>query len=41
MLFRSLRGLYVEERRRNTLLTWAVGLLAVLLGWQMFAALMR
>jgi ubiquinone biosynthesis protein len=38
---KMLRGLYVEERRRNTLLTWAVGLLAVLLGWQMFAALMR
>ncbi|MSQ50668.1 MAG: ubiquinone biosynthesis regulatory protein kinase UbiB [Betaproteobacteria bacterium] len=38
---RMLHGLYTEERRRNTLLAWAVGLLAALLLWQVLIALLR
>jgi ubiquinone biosynthesis protein len=38
---KMLRGLYLEERRRNTLLTCSVGLLAALLAWQILVALLH
>jgi ubiquinone biosynthesis protein len=38
---RMLRGLYIEQRRRNTLLAWGVAVLTALLAWQVFGPLLH